>query len=90
MICIDISTIQGTDTVSSLFFFENGKPKKKNYRHFIMKTVKGQDDFASMEETMKRYLTKIDENEKPDLIVIDGGKGQLSKSYNIQIGRAHV
>jgi excinuclease ABC subunit C len=83
MICIDISTIQGTDTVSSLVFFENGKPKKKNYRHFIMKTVKGQDDFASMEETMRRYLNKIDENEKPDVIVIDGGKGQLSKSYNI-------
>ncbi|MCK5051692.1 MAG: excinuclease ABC subunit UvrC [Candidatus Cloacimonetes bacterium] len=83
MICIDISTIQGADTVSSLVFFENGKPKKKNYRHFIIKTVKGQDDFASMAETMKRYLTKIDENEKPDLIVIDGGKGQLSISYNV-------
>ncbi len=83
MICIDISTIQGTDTVSSLVFFENGKPKKKNYRHFIIKTVNGLDDFASMEETMRRYLKKIEENEKPDLIVIDGGKGQLSKSYNI-------
>ncbi len=83
MVCIDISTIQGTDTVSSLVFFENGKPKKKNYRHFIMETVNGQDDFASMEETMRRYLNKIDENEKPDLIVIDGGKGQLSKSNNI-------
>jgi len=83
MICIDISTIQGTDTVSSLVFFENGKPKKKNYRHFIMETVHGQDDFASMEETMRRYLQKIEENEKPDLIVIDGGKGQLSKSYDI-------
>ena len=83
MICIDISTIQGNDTVSSLVFFENGKPKKKNYRHFIIETVKGQDDFASMEETMIRYLNKIEENEKPDLIVIDGGKGQLSKSYNI-------
>ncbi len=83
MICIDISTIQGTDTVSSLVFFENGKPKKKNYRHFIMETVNGLDDFASMEETMRRYLKKIEENEKPDLIVIDGGKGQLSKSYNI-------
>jgi excinuclease ABC subunit C len=83
MICIDISTIQGTDTVASLVFFENGKPKKRNYRHFIIKTVEGQDDFASMEETMKRYLNKIDENEKPDLIVIDGGKGQLSKPYNI-------
>ncbi|MDP8269457.1 MAG: excinuclease ABC subunit UvrC [Candidatus Tenebribacter davisii] len=83
MICIDISTIQGSDTVSSLVFFENGKPKKKNYRHFIMETVTGQDDFASMEETMRRYLGKIEENEKPDLIVIDGGKGQLGKSYNI-------
>ncbi len=83
MVCIDISTIQGTDTVSSLVFFENGKPKKKNYRHFIMETVNGQDDFASMEETMRRYLNKIEENEKPDLIVIDGGKGQLSKSNNI-------
>lgn len=83
MICIDISTIQGSDTVSSLVFFENGKPKKKNYRHYIMETVEGQDDFASLEETMNRYLSKIDENEKPDLIVIDGGKGQLSKSYNI-------
>ena len=83
MICLDISTIQGSDTVSSLVFFENGKPKKKNYRHFIIETVKGQDDFASMEETMKRYLSKLDENEKPDLIVIDGGKGQLSKSFGI-------
>ena len=83
MICIDISTIQGTDTVSSLVFFENGKPKKKNYKHFIMRTVSGQDDFASMEETMKRYLKKIEKNEKPDLIVVDGGKGQLSKSFNV-------
>jgi len=83
MICLDISTIQGTDTVSSLVFFENGKPKKKNYRHFIIRTVQGQDDFASMAETLKRYLLKIDEQEKPDLIVIDGGKGQLSSAFNI-------
>ncbi|MDO9578234.1 MAG: excinuclease ABC subunit UvrC [Candidatus Cloacimonadales bacterium] len=83
MICLDISTIQGTDTVSSLVFFENGKPKKKNYRHFIIKTVQGQDDFASLAETLKRYLLKIAEQEKPDLIVIDGGKGQLSSAYQI-------
>ncbi|MCF7793921.1 MAG: excinuclease ABC subunit UvrC [Candidatus Cloacimonetes bacterium] len=83
MICLDISTIQGTDTVSSLVFFENGKPKKKNYRHYIIKTVKGQDDFASLAETLKRYLNKIEEQEKPDLIVIDGGKGQLSSAYQI-------
>jgi len=83
MVCLDISTIQGTDTVSSLVFFENGKPKKKNYRHYIIKTVQGQDDFASMAETMNRYLLKINEQEKPDLIVIDGGKGQLSSAQAI-------
>ncbi|HPR17633.1 MAG TPA: excinuclease ABC subunit UvrC [Candidatus Cloacimonadota bacterium] len=83
MICLDISTILGTDTVSSLVFFENGKPKKKNYRHFIIKTVQGQDDFASLAETLKRYLLKIADNEKPDLIVIDGGKGQLAAAYRI-------
>lgn len=83
MICLDISTIQGTDTVSSIVFFENGKPKKKNYRHFIIKTVSGQDDFASMMETLNRYFDKIEEQEKPDLIVIDGGKGQLSSAYSV-------
>ncbi len=81
--CIDISTIQGSDTVSSLVFFENGKMKKRHYRHYIMKTVQGQDDFASMGETLTRYLAKIDEQEKPDLIVIDGGKGQLNRAYGV-------
>lgn len=83
MICLDISTIQGTDTVSSLVFFENGKPKKKNYRHFIIKTVEGQDDYASLAETLERYLKKLEEQETPDLIVIDGGKGQLNSAYRI-------
>jgi excinuclease ABC subunit C len=83
MICLDISTIQGTDTVASLVFFENGKPKKKNYRHYIIKTVQGQDDFASMEETIKRYLLRLEEQEKPDLMVIDGGKGQLNSALQI-------
>jgi len=85
MICVDISTIQGTDTVSSLVYFENGKPKKKNYRHYIMKTVTGQDDFASMAETLTRFLEKVKtgDEEKPDLVVIDGGKGQLSSAYAI-------
>jgi excinuclease ABC subunit C len=87
IICIDISTIQGTDTVSSLVFFENGKPRKKNYMHFIMKTVTGQDDFASMAETLTRYLDKIDQYEKPDLIVIDGGKGQLHSAHDILASR---
>ncbi len=83
MVCFDISTIQGVDTVSSMVFFENGKPKKKNYRHFIIQTVEGQDDFASMAESLTRYLSKIDDEIKADLIVIDGGKGQLSSAYSI-------
>lgn len=85
MVCFDISTIQGQDTVSSAVFFENGKPQKKNYRHFIMKTVEGQDDFASMKESLERYLGRVKSGDfvKPDLIVIDGGKGQLSSAYSI-------
>jgi len=81
MICLDISTIQGSDTVSSLVYFENGKPRKKSYRRFVIRSVSGQDDFASMAETLERYLLKIDKEEIPDLIVIDGGKGQLSSAY---------
>jgi len=93
MVCLDISTIQGTDTVSSLVFFENGKPLKKQYKHFIIKTVDGQDDYASMEETMSRYLNHLkdigdDDKDKwlsPDLIVIDGGKGQLNIANKVLI-----
>ncbi|MDY6916121.1 MAG: excinuclease ABC subunit UvrC, partial [Candidatus Cloacimonadota bacterium] len=80
MICVDISTIQGSDTVSSVVYFENGKPYKKNYRHFIMKTVSGQDDFASMRETLSRYFNRLTEKDRPDLIIVDGGKGQLSSA----------
>ena len=83
MICLDISTIQGSDTVSSLVYFQNGKPSKKNYRLFKMKTVQGQDDFASMAETMQRYFAKVTAEELPDLVVIDGGKGQLSSAEKI-------
>jgi excinuclease ABC subunit C len=86
MVCIDISTIQGSETVSSLVFFENGKPVKKHYRHFIIQTVDGQDDYASIAETMDRYLKNlVRENGwvSPDLIIIDGGKGQLSSAMSI-------
>lgn len=86
MVCMDISTIQGSDTVSSMVFFENGKALKRQYKRFVMKTVEGQNDFASMAETMQRFLqhTGNDEKwEKPDLIVIDGGKGQLSAAYEL-------
>jgi len=81
--CIDISTIQGVDTVASLVFFENGKPQKKSYMHFEIKSVQGQDDFAAMSETLKRYLTKIRQYDRPDLIVVDGGKGHLSASKKV-------
>lgn len=83
MVCIDISTIQGTDTVSSLVYFQNGKPLKKQYRTFIIKTLSGQDDFAAMAETMERYFNKVIPEIKPDLIVIDGGKGQLNSALSV-------
>ena len=85
MVCMDISTIQGEDTVSSAVYFENGKPLKKNYRHYIIKSVTGQDDFASMAETITRFLNGCRENSDmtPDLIVIDGGKGQLNAANEI-------
>jgi excinuclease ABC subunit C len=80
--CFDNSNIQGTHAVSACVVFKNGKPSKKDYRHFNIKTVEGPDDFASMEEAVyRRYKRLLDENESlPQLIVIDGGKGQLSAS----------
>ena len=81
--CLDISTIQGTNTVSSLVYFENGKPKKKNYLHFAIKTFQKQDDFAAIRETLERYFAKLNQYEVPDLLIIDGGKGQLSSAYTI-------
>ncbi|HNV62029.1 MAG TPA: excinuclease ABC subunit UvrC [Candidatus Cloacimonas acidaminovorans] len=85
IVCMDISTIQGSDTVSSAVFFENGKSKKKYYRHFIIRSIETQNDYAAMQETMARFLTetKKEPQMKPDLIVIDGGKGQLSASEQI-------
>lgn len=79
MICADISTAQGKDTVGSIVWFENGRPKRGDYRTYRMKTVEGQDDFASMREMVGRFLRRRVEEQKPlpDLIVIDGGKGQL-------------
>lgn len=77
--CFDISTFQGDKTVASMVVFENGQPAKARYRHFIMKTVEGQDDFASMREAlMRRYTKAIEENDLPGLVLIDGGKGQLN------------
>jgi excinuclease ABC subunit C len=80
--CFDNSNIQGTNPVAACVVFRNGKPYKKDYRKFNIKTVEGPDDFASMEEVVhRRYKRLLEEDEAlPQLIVIDGGKGQLSSA----------
>ena len=80
--CFDNSNIQGTNPVAACVVFKNGKPSKKEYRNFNIKTVEGPDDFASMEEVVfRRYKRLLEEGQSlPQLIVIDGGKGQLSSS----------
>ncbi|MDC6404427.1 MULTISPECIES: excinuclease ABC subunit UvrC [Maribacter] len=80
--CFDNSNIQGTNPVAACVVFKDGKPSKKDYRHFNIKTVSGPDDFASMEEVVfRRYKRLLEEEEPlPQLIIIDGGKGQLSSA----------
>jgi len=81
--CFDNSNTQGDEPVAAMVHFKNGKPDKKEYRHFIIKTVTGPDDFASMYEVVKRRYSRLIEEELPlpDLIIIDGGKGQLSAAH---------
>jgi len=83
--CIDISHLHGTDTVASLVFFRDGTPVKKEYRHFRIRTVGGVDDFASMREVVERYFSRRKEegNDMPDLLLVDGGKGQLSSAVSV-------
>ena len=97
--CFDISHIQGTNTVGSMVVYQNGKPLKSHYRKFKIKSHDKNDDFASMYEIIKRrcsYLVEKSEkssfSEKPNLIIIDGGKGQLSKSYHalLQLGLSDI
>ncbi|MFN4144237.1 MAG: excinuclease ABC subunit UvrC [Runella sp.] len=78
--CFDNSNIQGTNPVAAMVCFKDGRPSKKDYRHFSIKTVIGPNDFASMHEVVTRRYTRVLEEQAPlpDLIVIDGGKGQLS------------
>jgi excinuclease ABC subunit C len=85
MECFDNSHIQGSELVSSVVVFEDGKPKKSDYRKFKTKTVLQNDDFAAMRETVhRRYSRLIEENQPlPDLIIIDGGKGQLSSACSV-------
>ena len=83
LVCFDISHAQGTDTVASCVWFQNGRPYRAEYRKFKVKTVEGIDDFASMHEVVTRYFTRRTEEGKslPDLVVIDGGKGQLNAAH---------
>jgi excinuclease ABC subunit C len=78
--CFDISTLQGTFTVGSAVFFRDGAPEKNRYRKFKIKEVVGQDDFRSHQEMMRRYIKLLEKegNPVPDLLLIDGGKGQLN------------
>ena len=80
--CFDISNIQGTDTVASMVVFVDGKPKKSEYRKFKIQSVAGPDDFASMREVIERRYSRVLEEQQalPDLIMVDGGKGQLSSA----------
>ncbi len=88
--CFDNSNIQGNDPVASVVVFVDGKPRKSDYRKFKIRTVIGPDDFASMEEVIERRYTRVmnDGGQLPDLIVVDGGKGQLSSAVEVlrQIG----
>jgi excinuclease ABC subunit C len=87
MACFDISNLGESDKVGSLVFFEKGKPKKSLYRHYKIKTVKQQDDYASLREIVYRYFRRLieEDQEFPDLLVIDGGKGQLSAALDALI-----
>lgn len=91
--CFDNSNLQGTNPVASTVVFKNGKPAKKDYRHYNVKTVEGPNDFASMEEIVfRRYKRLLEENQPlPQLILIDGGKGQLNAALNSlkQLGIDH-
>ena len=84
--CFDISHLSGTSTVGSMVQFRNGEPDKKNYRRFLIKSVEGIDDFASIAEVVRRRYKRLagEGAEMPDLIVIDGGKGQLSAAMEVE------
>lgn len=90
MECFDISHIQGSETVASMVVFEGGAPKKSDYRRFKIRSAEGKpDDFKSMREVTERRYGKADA-EMPDLIIIDGGKGQLSSACEIIRGAGHI
>ncbi|OGC85585.1 MAG: hypothetical protein A2142_01170 [candidate division Zixibacteria bacterium RBG_16_48_11] len=80
IVAFDVSNLGASDTVGSAVFFQDGQPRKSGYRKFKVRTVEGQDDFAMMQEIVLRYFTNIkkEKQSSPDLVIIDGGRGQLS------------
>jgi excinuclease ABC subunit C len=91
--CFDISNIQGTNAVGSMVVFDQGEADKDSYRRFRIRTVEGADDFAMMYEVlMRRYRRGLEENDLPDLLVVDGGKGQLNVALRVlgEIGVSEV
>jgi excinuclease ABC subunit C len=85
--CFDNSNLQGTNPVAACVVFRDGRPSKSEYRHFNVKTVVGADDFATMREIVRRRYSRLLEEggDLPDLIVVDGGKGQLSSAYSVLV-----
>ena len=80
----DISNLQGGNAVGSMVFFEDGKPNKERYRHFRVKTVEGVDDYGMMYEVLlRRYQKAVEENDLPDLVLLDGGRGQLNVAKEV-------
>lgn len=91
MECFDISHIQGSETVASMVVFQDGKPDKESYRRFKINSTEGKpDDFMSMREVTMRRYGKATAKEMPDLVIIDGGKGQLSSALEIIRGAGHL
>ncbi|MGH7525346.1 MAG: excinuclease ABC subunit UvrC [Gemmatimonadales bacterium] len=94
LVCVDISHNQGRDTVGSLVWFEAGRPRKSEYRKFKIQGLGQQDDFAAIQEVLTRYLTRRRDEQQPmpDLIVIDGGKGQLNAALEVaaNLGMGHI
>jgi excinuclease ABC subunit C len=80
----DISNLQGGNAVGSMVFFEDGKPNKERYRHFKIKTIEGADDYGMMYEVLlRRYQKAAEENDLPDLVLLDGGRGQLNVAQEV-------
>lgn len=87
--CYDISHVQGTNVVGSMVVFKNGKPDKSKYRKFELKTSQKNDDYSALKEVISRRLNRINDSELPNLMLIDGGKGQLSVSHEVLLANGY-